>query len=126
MKKHYALTVSESQLDVLASALDLYTRVHTGQWAEVAWTAQAPCECGDALDALARTFYTHLPANACYPIRSVAVDNRARVAYDLHAVIRYHLANESDPEGKHWSVYRAQPLLTSGEEPATIEGKGTK
>jgi len=48
------------------------------------------------------------------------VNNNAKIAYDLHQVIRHRLAWDENPEGDFWNVFFDTPMQVSDQPLAEI------
>jgi hypothetical protein len=131
MRKHI-LEMDEEQAIIIEWALDLFSRVHMGQWAELAtWANVSPdevVECGEVLDETAVAFGVRPERNSFYGITSNEIHDRARVAWDIQQVVRHCVAWERNPEGG-FTVEFDSPLCVSGKQlpemrkkPAPLEG----
>lgn len=103
----YQITISEKQAGIIQTALELYSRIHMGQFdvivdqllgyrkiRELSW--EAIQELRDGMRALEPVF-TGLSPHAYYGIHSDMVSDNARVAWDLQQVVRNRLAWDNDP-----------------------------
>lgn len=110
-EKQYRLTLSETQVNVLQQALDMYFRVGMGQTTEVVEHIIPPikdmeewCKRRDAVTAKMREakmlampdLHDH---HSYYGIYAPEIDESNRVACDVHDVIRYVMAWERFPKG---------------------------
>jgi len=116
----YRLTIDEKQADALIAALDLYSRLHSGQYEELRqippvkagtdwthWHAE-----NDRLIAGLKALHFGLPLNASHSICSEQVPVLARLAYDVQQVIRKRVA--TDRGAKEWNVWLRDFMSTSG------------
>ncbi len=97
------LELSDEQLSVISKACELYARIYMGQLEEVAplFTSMPEARYQEltlALKAL-NTVITEMPEQAHFGIRNERVPEVARCAYDIHQVIRHHLAWKQHPYG---------------------------
>lgn len=125
----YTLHLTQKQAEVVNAALDIYMCLHLGQMErgldpiENTLLRDKPFsvteQCREHLREVQRLI-TGTP-NGGPGINNERVDDRARVAYDLHQVVRRALAvaRESKPDLADWA-YR-QPHQTDGEPLATVE-----
>lgn len=103
------IELSDKQADVLIAALDLYSRIHLGQFEEVANVARmydvsrlnGDYEAHNEFDDAIREAKTILGfcRNGSYGIFNERVNDVARVAWDMQQVIRHYLAWKRNPEG---------------------------
>ena len=103
------IELSDKQADVLVAALDLYSRIHLGQFEEVANIARMhdiskldkDYDAHNDFEDAIREAKTILgfDRNASYGIFNERVNDIARVAWDMQQVIRHHLAWKRNPEG---------------------------
>jgi hypothetical protein len=119
----YTMAVNAAQLTVICAALELYERVGMGQFTYVAEVVAAPTpaladEAEDAFRAAKRATFPELAPGAYHAIRSPAVADSFRVAYDLDQVIRYRMHH--DRGGPEWSTWAATPWASSAEPLAVI------
>jgi len=122
----YKITVTERQADIIIDALDLWSRMHMGQWNEILMFAKnhdCRFEAEKLIDVL-RFICGMLPGRSpsgYYGIHSKEISDSARVAWDLQQVIRHRLSWDRDPEGG-WTVNFDTPMQSCEEEPlARIE-----
>lgn len=105
MADKYNIVVDEAQARILVEALDLYTRIGIGQFAEVVrvynyeWKTPIP-----AVDRLvdvmnAAKHVIGFGPGASHGIHSPDVHDVFRRAYDIRCVIRHRLAFDRTPEG---------------------------
>lgn len=97
------LELSDEQLSVISKACELLSRIYMGQLEEVAWLFSSLPEARyqeltETLKAL-NSVITLMPKQAHFGIRDERVPEEARCAYDIHQVIRYHLAWKQQPNG---------------------------
>ncbi|MBC8157529.1 hypothetical protein H7X64_05115 [Armatimonadetes bacterium] len=97
------LELTDEQLSVISKACELLSRIYMGQLEEVAWLfgslpeAQYQ-ELTETLKAL-NPVITGMSKQAHFGIRDERVPEVARYAYDIHQVIRHHLALKQHPQG---------------------------
>lgn len=103
------IELSDKQADILIAALDLYSRIHLGQFEEVANIArmydisklnkdyEAHNEFEDAVREA--KIILGFDRNGSYGIFNEQVNDVARIAWDMQQVIRNHLAWKRNPEG---------------------------
>lgn len=118
------IELSDNQADVLISALDLYSRIHLGQFEEVANIARmydiskfdkdydAHNDFDDAIREVKGIL--GFDRNGSYGIFNEQVNDIARVAWDMQQVVRRHLAWKRNPEGRH--TVNFDPPYPSGKE----------
>jgi hypothetical protein len=123
--KKYSLEVTEKQSEVLCAALEMYSRVQTGQF----WAMAEPWyfnhdnhrQLYDALDALKPIIFPELPHNGYHGIHSPKVADEAQMAWDIQQVIRHRLAWDKTPEGGIGVSFH-DPLLSGLAPAAKIKG----
>lgn len=114
----YTVELAEAHAEVLARALDLYSRVGTGQLEEVLAVFDAGHELPAEARELARAYIDSakvsvgLPASGHRGIHGEATRDEFRVAYDLQQVVRHRLAWDRRPEGG-FQVDFDEPTQTS-------------
>lgn len=105
------INLTDEQARVLMDALDLYTRVHLGQFEAVADVAleynistDEDCDCSNFHSL--RNEINHYKwvwcgfnPNSGFGIHSKRVAEHGKMCYDMKQVIRYHLAWKHHPEG---------------------------
>lgn len=103
--KNYTLTVNERQAQIIAAALDLYSRIGIGQFEEVLQVydplAKLDLQTRERIRAglnIAKVEAGH-PTSGSYGITNSAVDDQFRVAYDVRQVVRHRLAFDRQPQG---------------------------
>lgn len=103
-EKKYTIELNENQLRLLSWACEKISRIQMCQFDSVADIVSPPTEgpgygilhdFRDALDSLKRFF--GLSVGSYFGIYSDKVDNSARTLFDIHCVIRNHLAYEANP-----------------------------
>ncbi len=129
MTKRYTLTLTEEQVKVVDRALDVFSRLHAGQFDVIVhdiYQQNPPAEGEDRQafyvrrDMLAKslrfpeTLMTNLEPNAHHSIGSKHISDSARVAYDILKVIRYQQWQEHGCEPA-WNVYGHEPYQMSQE-----------
>lgn len=120
--RRYTLTIDEKQADALIAALDLYSRLHSGQYEELReiGLARAVGEVdwsrwhrrNDSLISDLKLHHFGLPGNASHSIHSEKVPLLARIAYDVEQVIRKQVAEDRGMQ--EWHVWLRDFLTTSG------------
>lgn len=129
----YTLTITEGQAQVLVDALDLYSRIHIGQFERIL----DPIQFGPLLEGKshaewdtlrnllqwAHELVTGSRAGGPGIHNSKEVDDLARVSYDLQQVIRHRLWQDRNDINKGLGSVDARPPLRSSatEGLATIE-----
>jgi hypothetical protein len=100
---NYQLTLSEEHMQILWEALELYTRIHMGQWEECSRYSQVPIDfvidCDKALRKVAEEFEATPYPGSYYGIFSKKLPITASIAFDMEQVIRRHLSLDRHPEG---------------------------
>lgn len=112
-KANYSLTLTEKQLQVIQSACELLFRIKMGQLSHVAeFFFHRPIndilalrEGLDKLSTLATGLDSH---SASHGISSPEISDDARIAADVHDVIRHHLSWKKNPKGG-WTVNFDKP-----------------
>ena len=130
----YLLELDDAQADVLILALDAFSRLHMGQMGTViddislhhdnrfrnedsppkiteeyfAWRDRLK-----EIAAYLGKVFTFMPENASFGIRSPEIPDLARVAWDVHQVIRHKVSWTRCPEGRPWSCHFDDPWVTS-------------
>jgi hypothetical protein len=125
----HELTLSADQASALSTACDVYSRVQAGQLAELAQGMR-----GRSVEAYHRTVdalrqasadASGLRVPAYHSIGSAALRDTARIAYDLHQVVRHRLAWDRNPSGgfqvtfdppMRWSARTDLPTIRHGED----------
>ena len=129
-----SINLPESDADLLIRALDIYSRLRLGQWdkvtehaSDVEFDPKPPAESTSSLwkvedytkrhkyrDVLARwaAEYIAFVPNGSFGIASDAVEDDARIAYDMKEVLRHRLSWDRNPEGG-WTVNFDKPMLWS-------------
>jgi hypothetical protein len=122
----FNLEITETQAEVLIRATDLLSRIQGGQFKVMADEfigADFPVEYLHAAQHLlgqVHTLLTGLPTNAYHGIHSPELPDTARIAYDLHQVIRHRIEHDKRPDCR-WNVWRNPPMKPShGQELARI------
>ncbi len=134
----FTLELSEKQMTIMLSALDLYSRVHLGQYTDLpnnnresqSW----PTRIEDA-NVIKKILFPDLPPNGYYGIHSDEISDNARISWDLQQVIRYNFhwrRSGKDPENdiRDWHtmmmVQYDAPYLTSTTEslPVLVDMSG--
>lgn len=114
----YCLEITEAQARIIRDACELFSRLHMGQIDELRHMNLSRRPDDDYLQtefiikALKLQLFPELAANAYYGIQSPEIPDSARIAYDLHQVIRRFLAGPK-PEGEFSFVIYDEPMRTS-------------
>jgi hypothetical protein len=104
MSEEYTLKINDQHRGVIQEALDMYARVLMGQWGIVSEKLMFQLEADqchrlkDHLDA-AKLEILGFQGGASHGIHSREIRDDARVAFDLHQVLR-HAAYKRRPEEK--------------------------
>lgn len=110
------LELNQTQADILQDALDLYSRILTGQFDEIDHLMRF--EVGTnaewkttrkLLEELQELYYPELGGRAAHSIGSPKTPDKSKIAYDMIQVIRYVLAPYKHSEGGY-SVDFSPPL----------------
>jgi hypothetical protein len=118
-ERRYTLEISETQAEVLSRATDLLSRIQAGQFKVVSdefRDRDVPVpNLLEAEDLLRRVhvLLTGLPASSYHGIHSPELPDTARVAYDLHQVLRHRLEHDQRPDGPRYTVRRDEPQRSS-------------
>lgn len=114
MTRKYRLTIDEAQADAIVAALDLYSRLASGQYERLAdfvldSPAKEPAQGwsewhrdNDIRIKLLKELHFQLPLNASYSIFSEMVPLQARMCYDVQQVIRKQLATDRNTSKHHF------------------------
>jgi len=126
------LEITREQARVISEACELLARLHMGQLKEILWV-WGPNKidswewANNLIEALRRRLFPELLEGQFYPITSKKIPDEARVAFDLHQVLRHHLTGPKPKQGFP-SVCHDEPRQTSQEQPLAvikeISGKG--
>jgi len=129
-KQKYILEIDETQAHILSQACEFLSRIAMGQFTEITsslmfqWKGQR--ENRDQAEAcldLAKNLLTQLNGNQYFSIRAPDVQEKFKIAYDLHQVIRHRLAWDRDA-APSWNVHKDEPWRTSQDTPlAQIQEK---
>ncbi len=114
------LELNDRQAQIISQALDIFSRVQCGQLkyiADLFWgiPPERYLKIRQTLEDL-EPEATGLNKNAYHGIHSKENPESARIAYDIHQVIRNHLACKSNLEGDTMCVAFDTPFKTSVEE----------
>ena len=133
MTQHYTLSgLTAEHCRVLVSALDLFSRIHMGQFDEILRVYRANGRAVHTLSVseqnearvligVVHDMLTRMPRNASYSILAHEVPDEARAAWDLQQLVRHRVAWDENPEGGI-TVNFDEPRQSSTELPfATIE-----
>lgn len=100
VSKKYNLEVSEEQVQTISLALDILSRLEGGQlercFSMIPWKYQENQDEANALLEKLQMLLTGMP-NGSLGIGNIS--DQAKCAFDLHHVIRHHLAWERNPAG---------------------------
>lgn len=125
----YLIELSDAQANVLEDACDCYVRLHLGQLQYVADFAvkQAGLDNGMALRSemlKLNPLITGFPnVYAGHGIFNELVHEDAKIAHDIHSVIRHRRSRDGRPEGGIGCNFD-DPLQAAKEPLPTIESKG--
>jgi hypothetical protein len=122
----YTLTLDEEQANVLSQACELLSRIYMGQLNSIAdcfvtMDGIKYSELGDKLRELV-PLVTGVP-NGFYAIHSKKLPDTARVAWDLHQVIRHRVSHDrADRDGipndfKHRMFINYDEPMSCGDKP---------
>jgi hypothetical protein len=128
MPRRYRLEISEEQARVISLACELLSRLHMGQL-NAAADVHVQRDCFHALaDELRKLkpMLTGMPQNAHWGITGPELPDEARVAFDLHQVIRHRLAWDHDPNGDTDSRFDEPVPFSTTESLATIHRRGIR
>ena len=125
------IELTEKQANVISKALDVFSRCHAGQYYMALTEALPPTHLSDfnhevvrgLLNQVKEEIFTDLSSLTYYGIHSQEIGENAKIAYDLHQVIRHYLAWKSHPEGDHMCDFDKPFRSSQTEELASIEGK---
>lgn len=110
------LKINEEQAKVIRDACELFARLHMGQIDELRLLRLSPdneyVQTEFLFKVLKLQLFPELTANAYFGITAPEIPDKARVAYDLHQVIRKFLAGPK-PEGSFPYVIYDEPMRTS-------------
>lgn len=116
----YTLILSGKQAQIVSLALNLFSRIQAGQFdmmLSLGMSLPVSTEKRQLVRHLldqASHEYSGLPKGASYGILSREIHDDARVAYDIHQVIRHRLYWDRNPESKtFWFVDGDEPWKTS-------------
>lgn len=113
------LKLTRNQAKVISQACELLARLNRGQVEEIRCldikSRQPFVATEHLLKAIKLILFPELAANAYYSITSPEIPEGARIAYDIHQVIRHFLAGPP-PEGSILSICYDEPRNT-GKEP---------
>lgn len=111
------LTFDQADGSLLQSALDLYLRLHMGQFKEAAsilrYQANTDCQAvigaAERVLAWAKSVVTPLRGGSYYSLHGPDTAEAGKVAGDLNQVLRHRLAHDANPNGG-WQVDFDVPL----------------
>lgn len=107
----HILTADEQQFKVIKEALDLYSRVCTGQLVEVAQYLPIKYDHPEAWDALNNLVHRLDIRN--HGVSHHDVGDNARIAFDIQQVIANRLAKLNSPKINGMTIYFSDPFKTS-------------
>jgi len=123
----YNLKINKKQAEVINKALDLYSRIGTGQVNEILWHPSVAKKIREnqmnhkivaqLFDDIKKIIWGYAP-NELGGINMA--EETDKIAYDLHQVIRHKLAWEENPEGDITVNFR-KPMRYSDENLANME-----
>jgi len=113
----YNLKLSKKQLIVISQALESFARAKTGQFDYALEHVNfiGFVEARKMSENIKKLYLPELRENETYGIHQKKVSDDARIAYDIHQVIRNKIAWEERPEGGMTS-YFDKPFKISEEE----------
>lgn len=116
--------LNENHMGVLIQALDLYTRIGMGQFSEIThlFIFNDQIESMELLDDLKRK-YTSLKEGEYKGIGGRELEDKFKIAQDMHEVIRHRLAWTKNPEGDLFVNY-SNPFHWGDEPLIEAEFKG--
>jgi len=126
----YTLKISKEQAQAISNCTELYARIQMGQVEDVGYQLLAntkyldlPPEDQSAIRDLLSDIHRILvgATNTSFGLHNKKIPEQARVAWDIHQVVRNVLAWERQPEGGISSVAFDKPYKTAGVELATME-----
>ncbi|MBW2135764.1 MAG: hypothetical protein JRG72_11170 [Deltaproteobacteria bacterium] len=126
------LEITREQARVISEACECLARLHMGQLEEIVWLFgpkywMVKSEADGIILKLKQVLFRELFPHGYHSIASPFLPDKARIAFDLHQVIRHHLAGPK-PEGWFPLIYHDKPRQTSREQPLAvikeISGKG--
>lgn len=105
--RRYTMSMDEEQAHITSKALELYTRVMMGQFGYIAEVAQPLIEergvatFAEASEAmiLVKEAVLGFSTGQSHGIHNPKVHEHARIAFDVHKVIRHRLAWDREPQG---------------------------
>ena len=125
------IEVDDNQLEILNKALEMFVRVHLGQFEYIredfifhkGVTAEKLHACEDYLTQ-AKKVLLGFDRGASYGISNENFSVRGRIAYDMESVFKKHLAMKKDPNPSFRSSVYDDPLhMNREQELATIKNK---
>ena len=120
--RHYTLTLNEGQARLISKATELLARLHMGQFDHLDFALNPAERFPDSLCyAMKAIMFPELDGPTFYSISNEKLPDEARVAYDLHRVIRHRLAWDNHPEGDKWQVDFDEPRQLGAEPLAEIQ-----
>ena len=100
------LELNQAQADILQDALDLYSRILTGQFDEIdnlmrfgAGNNVERKTTRMLLEELKELYFPELGRCATHSIGSDKTPDKSKIAYDMVQVIRYAIARHKNPKG---------------------------
>lgn len=127
----YSLQLNRRQALIVSEALDLYSRIHLGQFREVVrpewWNRDGKSSAETFLMQARAALFPDLGTyvGASYGItQREEVHDAARISFDLYHAICHRLAWDRNPSGSIQVDY--DPIRPLGEEPVKVlQGKGS-
>lgn len=120
------LELNENQAKIVEVALDIYLRLHLCQFDMIRYIHFDKNFDGTifeyAADLMKYSIHPELAKNASYGIYSKEVSDNARIAWDIHQVLRYKVSWKKNPNGG--ITVNFDPPMVSSKEPlpkVTIE-----
>lgn len=120
--KEYSLTINAKQAHIMVKALDLYSRLLSGQIEELGpfFRFHGMRQVKDqSLFEIKRQLFPELESNAGYSIGAKETDPKAQIAWDIQQVIRHQLAWDNNPQGG-FTVDYDEPFASSDQPLPTI------
>ncbi len=115
----YTIQVDKDQIELIAKALDFFSRIQLGQISELVNPYMVPLQKADyklvteQLTSLKSTMFPELPENAYYSIKSKKVPDNIRQIIDIYESIKYVLSEENDKKNLfHWSSEKELPQIS--------------
>lgn len=123
----YLLNINKTQAKTISHALDFFSRIVGAKFdvilESISWEKRDNLEKVSEMLLDIKQLLTNLSRNATYGIGKVSEE--AKIAYDLHQVIRHQLAWDEKPEGDI-TIDFDTPRKVSQQDLATINKKSEK